>query len=146
MRTIEIILRIGEVLALFWCVSYFDYLRDAIADYKNSAKFWLYKWCLKHPEYLPWLDGHHSLPYFEKKGIQYDPGKVWLCDAWHMAKSFLLVSFIGVVAALAVWVFVLLVPLRWYFQVTIQLGLWWLLYWIEGELFNEEYDKLKTTN
>lgn len=145
-------IRIFEIAFLFWSGSKFDYLRDAIADYKNSTKFWLYMWCLKHPEYLPWLQGHQPLPFWNKahkflfitiKQRAYDPGKIWLCDAWHMAKSFLLLSFIGVIAALGAWIISLAFDLRWYFELPIQIILWWFLYWLEGMIFNKGYDKLK---
>ena len=121
------------ILILVCLAGFFDSIMDMIKDYPYSNKNWLNNWVYdKHREYQNWYIGHHSLPFFEKKGWTYNPGLVWLSDAWHMAKHFMLLSWAG---ALTIGF-----DTHWYFQLVI----FWLAYFIEGELFNLFYNKVKS--
>lgn len=56
-----------EILIFVCLAGFFDYMMDAIKDFKQSEKFWLWKWVQKHPAYMGWYQGWHSLPYFESR-------------------------------------------------------------------------------
>ncbi|MBE3141463.1 MAG: hypothetical protein IMZ53_12885 [Thermoplasmata archaeon] len=73
----------------------------------------------------------------------YRAGLVWLADSWHMAKHFMLLSWAGAVACVLAYAIALEFGLAWYYQAGIQVGIWWSLYWLEGNRFNHWYQKLK---
>jgi hypothetical protein len=124
-------LRLISVILFICLVGFFDSVMDMIKDFKHSNKNWLYQWCSKHPEYLSWYEGYCSIPFFKNRGYQYNPGKFWLSDAWHMAKHGMLLSVSGAVACSF--------GTCWYYQIVI----WWLCYYLEGEIFNLGYQRLK---
>lgn len=123
-------IRIIEIVILACMAGFFDYMMDAIKDYQESNKFWLWN-KVKETKYEFWYLGWHSLPFFEKRGWIYNPGLVWLSDAWHMAKHGMLLSWSGAVACSF--------GTYWYYQIVV----WWLAYYIEGEIFNVGYQRLK---
>ena len=113
--------RIIEVVLFVCLAGFFDYMMDAIKDFKTSDKFWLKKWIDRHPKYLNWYKG----------GESYNPKYPWTSDAWHMAKHFMLLSFAGSVA--------ISLNLVWYYQMCA----WWSAYYLEGKIFDLGYQRLK---
>lgn len=120
-----------EIIILICAAGFFDSTMDAIRDFKQSDKFWLWKWVQKHPAYMGWYMGWHSLPFFESRGWVYKAGCVLLADRWHTSKHLMLLSWAGAVACAF--------GTHWYFQIAI----WWTLYFVEGEAFNYFYQRLK---
>jgi hypothetical protein len=133
------------MIILFTCLAgFFDGVMDMIKDFHQSDKNWLWQW-VKGTKYQSWYDGWNPLPFFDT----YRPGMIWLSDAWHMAKHCMLLCFAGALS-LAITLFVSLLfekkysrKLEWYYQLLIQIVLWWTLYWLEGEFFNLTYQRLK---
>jgi len=123
--------RIIEILMLVCLAGFFDYIMDMVKDFNESGKNWLWKWVQRHPEYIGWYSDYKPLPFFEKRGYLYKAGNVFLANCWHQAKHLMLLSFAGAVAyAFGTY---------WYYQIII----WWLVYYIEGEIFNQGYQRLK---
>ena len=136
-------MRLIGILVLICLAGLYDYMMDAIKDFKQSPKFWLKKWIDKHPEYLLWYTGFHPLPFIERKGIAYNPKYPWTSDAWHMMKHGLLLSWSGAVSiALSLYVGEI-ADLEWYVILGFTLTVWWFIYWIEGTIFNLGYQRLK---
>ena len=135
--------RIILILILNRLDGFFDGVMDMIKDFPISEKNWLYQWALKHPDYLLWLQGQRSLPFFDKRGYQYNPKYPWFSDAWHMAKHFMEICASGVGALALTWAIALYFNLAWYFEVPVCLIACWLLYWSEGDGFNDVYQPLK---
>ena len=129
-RIVEHGVQFANVAILLRCVGFFDFMMDGIKDFKHSKNFWLWR-LVEGTKYEPWLSGGHSLPFFEARGYMYDAGSVLFADAWHQAKHGLLISFTGAIACAF--------GLEWWLQIC----LWWLLYWTEGEFFNFDYQPLK---
>lgn len=115
------------IFLLVCSAGFFDGVMDMIKDFKYSEKNWLWKWVEKHPKYKNWYDGQYPLPFFKT----YRPGIVWLSDAWHMAKHFMLLSFAGAIA--------INLGFEWYWNL---LGMF-IIYVLEGEIFNLVYQRLK---
>ena len=123
-------IRSAAIVLLVAAAGFFDSVMDMRKDFTRSEKNWLWNW-VKGTKYELWYLGEHPLPFFEKRGYKYDPGWVWLADAWHMAKHFLMICFAGA-AAVAL-------GMEWYWTIL----LWWLFYWLEGAAFNSGYQRLK---
>lgn len=120
--------KIFLILFFIFSFGFFDYMMDAIKDFGQSEKFWFWRWC-KNTRYEQWsiYGSHKALPFFKT----YDSGKFWLSDSWHLMKHGLLFSFAGIVSVIF--------PIHWYFKIFVFL----FAYWLEGEIFNLFYQKLK---
>lgn len=133
------------VMAIF--AGKFDAVMDMIKDFSQSPKNWLYNWVQKHPEYKLWYEGHSPLPYFAKRGKPYKAGNILYSDAWHQSKHLMLLSWAGAVAIPFSCLCAVSLGLQWYYNLIIGFAVlvfvWWLLYWIEGESFNADYQCLK---
>jgi hypothetical protein len=120
------------IVLFFVCLAgFFGSVMDSIKDFRTLEKFWLWRW-VKNTRYMDWYYGGYSLPYFNDKGYKYNPGKVWLSDAWHMAKHLMILSWTGAIA----FVFNL--------EIYYIMSIWIFLYWLEGFVFRMKYEPLKS--
>ena len=132
-----------EVILFICLAGFFDYMMDMRKDFADSKKNWLYIWCLKHYEYLPWYMGNRSLPFMEKRGYTYNPQYPWTSDAWHTAKHFMILSFTGIAGIATAVIAARYFDLEWYYEFGIQIFSWWFYYWLQGKIFNLGYQRLK---
>lgn len=123
-------INILEVIVLVGLAGFFDYIMDMIKDYKQSPKNWLYT-KTNGTIYAGWYLNPECLPFLAKRGYNYNPGNIFLSDAWHMAKHLMMLSFAGAIACAF--------GTYWFLQIPI----WWLVYYVEGEIFIRGYESLK---
>ncbi len=142
---INFILNFIVMLALIISAGKFDAIMDAIKDISGlkAEKFWLWRWVIKHLEYIDWFNGSHPLPFLEKRGYKFEAGSVLYSDAWHQAKHLMLISWTGAISSPFALAVTALLDLNWYWQLLIWILFWWFFYWLEGAVFNEDYDLLK---
>ena len=126
-------IRIIEVILFVCLAGFFDYMMDAIKDFKTSDKFWLKRWIDRHPKYLNWYKG----------GESYNPKYPWTSDAWHTAKHFMILSFTGIAGIATAVIAARYFDLEWYYEFGIQIFSWWFYYWLQGKIFNLGYQRLK---
>ena len=136
-------IRILEMLFFIRLAGWFDYMQDAVKDFPNSEKFWLWKWVQKHPIYLNWYSTYSPLPFFEKRGYGYNAGVPWLSNAWHLFKHGVLLSWSGLFACAFAWAFSLMLNLALWEEIILQGIVWLFTYWFEGRWFCNGYKKLK---